>query len=149
MKAFSLVIGTLAVTVALSAPAAAHGRGAGSSVAPQSQSPSTQVKPATPPKTPAPITVPPSVAAKIQPLLPTGTEISVASTGFKNLGQFIAAVHVSKNLDIPFDSLKAKMTGTKTESLGQAIHDLKPTADSKAEVTKAQAEAKADQSGKH
>lgn len=148
MKAFSLVVGTLAVTVALAAPAAAQGRGAGSTVAPQSQSPSTQAKPATPPKAPAPITVPPALAAKIQPLLPTGTDLATASTGFKNLGQFVAAVHVSKNLDIPFDTLKAKMTGTSAVSLGQAIKTLKPTADSSAEVKKAQQEAKADQSGK-
>ena len=33
--------------------------------------------------------------------------------GFKNLGQFVAATNVSKNLNIPFDQLKLQMTGIK------------------------------------
>jgi hypothetical protein len=75
--------------------------------------------------------------SKIQSLLPPGTEIKAAESGFKNHGQFIAALHVSKNLNIPFDQLKAKMTGvTATSStvqtsstamsLGKAIHALRP-----------------------
>jgi hypothetical protein len=62
--------------------------------------------------------------------------------GFKNLGQFVAAVHVSHNLNIPFDQLKAKVTGG--ESLGDAIHDLKPDMNAKNEVKRAQQEAKED-----
>jgi hypothetical protein len=46
--------------------------------------------------------------------------------GFKNQGQFIAALHVSRNLNIPFDQLKARMTGSNPESLGKAIHELRP-----------------------
>jgi hypothetical protein len=34
-----------------------------------------------------------------------------AAYGFKNLGQFVAATHVSQNLGIPFDQLKLQMTG--------------------------------------
>ena len=75
--------------------------------------------------------------SKIQSLLPPGTDIKTAESGFKNHGQFIAALHVSKNLNIPFDQLKAKMTGvTATSStvqtsstpmsLGKAIHALRP-----------------------
>jgi hypothetical protein len=68
-----------------------------------------------------------------------------AAAGFKNRGQFIAALHVCHNLDIPFAQLKADMTGTEHHySLGKAIHDLKPTADAKAEAHKADAEADAD-----
>ena len=36
--------------------------------------------------------------SKIQSLLPPGTDIKTAESGFKNHGQFIAALHVSKNL---------------------------------------------------
>jgi hypothetical protein len=43
----------------------------------------------------------------------------MAESGFKNHGQFIAALHVSKNLNIPFDQLKAKMTSSLPMSLGQ------------------------------
>lgn len=34
-----------------------------------------------------------------------------AAYGFKNLGQFVAATNVSKNLGIPFEQLKIQMTG--------------------------------------
>jgi hypothetical protein len=66
------------------------------------------------------------LAARLQPLLPAGVTADAAAAGFKNTGQFIAALHVSKNLGIPFDELKAQMTGPEAKSLGQAIHTLKP-----------------------
>jgi len=67
-----------------------------------------------------------------------------AAQGFKNQGQFIAALHVSKNLSIPFDQLKTEMTGSNHRSLGQAIETLKPNADAGTEAKKADDEAKAD-----
>ena len=82
------------------------------------------------------------LSAKLQSILPAGTNIQDAATGFKNLGEFVAAAHVSHNLGIPFTDLKAKMaTGT---SLGDAIHELKPTADYNAEAKKAKEEADKD-----
>src|ERR1051326_1953433 len=68
----------------------------------------------------------PALKAQVQSLLPQGMDLKTAATGFRNQGQFIAALHVSKNLGIPFAQLKSKMTGANPESLGQAIHDLKP-----------------------
>jgi hypothetical protein len=44
-----------------------------------------------------------------------------AAYGFKNLGQFVAATNISKNLDIPFDQLKLQMTGTKVLSDGTVM----------------------------
>ena len=75
--------------------------------------------------------------ARMQSLLPQGMDLKTAESGFKNHGQFIAALHVSKNLGIPFDQLKAKMTGVSVNaagqtttstpmSLGKAIHELRP-----------------------
>lgn len=153
MKTFSLIAGTFVVAVALAAPAAAQGRGTPpSSATTASQGrgtpPATTAPVQKAPKAPTPLTVPPSLATKVEPLLPPGTTVATASTGFKNLGQFIAAVHVSNNLGIPFDSLKSKVTGASALSLGQAIHELKPDANSANEVKKAQQQAKADQSGK-
>jgi hypothetical protein len=84
---------------------------------------------------------------------------ATAMDGFKNRGQFMAAMHVSQNLHIPFDQLKAKMTGvttttaadgttqtTKTDpmSLGKAIQELRPTltpTQVNVEVQKAEAQA--------
>ena len=84
------------------------------------------------------------LSGKLQSLLPAGTNLQQASQGFKNLGQFVAAVHVSHNLGIPFDQLKAKMTGPPAESLGKAIEQLKPTANAKAETKKANKQADQD-----
>ena len=68
----------------------------------------------------------PALKAKVESMLPAGMTLKTAASVFRNEGQFIAAVHVSKNLGIPFDQLKAKMTGSNPMSLGQAIHALKP-----------------------
>jgi hypothetical protein len=84
------------------------------------------------------------LASKLQSLLPAGTDLTAASSGFKNLGQFVAAVHVAHNLGIPFDQLKATMIGPPKESLGQAIHILKPAANSKTETQKATTQATQD-----
>lgn len=84
------------------------------------------------------------LASKLQSLLPAGTNLQTAAQGFKNLGQFVAAVHVSHNLGIPFDQLKAKMIGPPKESLGKAIQALRPAASSTEESKKAEKQAKQD-----
>jgi len=73
----------------------------------------------------------PNLSARLQPLLPPNTTLQSAASGFKNQGQFIAALHVSHNLDIPFSQLKSDMTGPNRDSLGQAIHALRPDLTSK------------------
>jgi hypothetical protein len=82
----------------------------------------------------------PKLEARLLALLPPNTTIQEASQGFKNWGQFVAATHVSNNLNIPFAELKARMTGisvgtlpgttvqTMPMSLGQAIQSFKTTA---------------------
>src|SRR4030095_929911 len=72
----------------------------------------------------------PKLVAKLQPLLPGGLSVEQAAAGFSNQGQFIAAVHVSDNLGIPFNDLKTKALSD-GGSLGSAIHSLKPSADAK------------------
>lgn len=86
----------------------------------------------------------PQLAAKLTPLLPKGMTLQTASAGFKNQGQFIAALHVSKNLNIPFAQLKAEMTGKEHESLGQAIHELRPGTDATRAAKHAETEAAED-----
>jgi len=71
------------------------------------------------------------LSGRLQSLLPAGTNVQTAGAGFKNLGQFVAAVHVSHNLNIPFDELKARVTGPRAESLGKAIEQLRPDLDKK------------------
>jgi hypothetical protein len=84
------------------------------------------------------------LASKLQGLLPPGTNLQTAAQGFKNLGQFVAAVHVSKNLGIPFDQLKAAMIGPPKESLGKAVQQLDPGANAKAAVKTAEKQAHQD-----
>jgi hypothetical protein len=99
-----------------------------------------------------------ALSGKIQKL--TGMDAQQACSGFKNLGQCVAAAHVSKNLGLNFACLKADMTGiaapkgsgcststttnSKSMSLGQAIHTLKPAANSKTESQKATKQADQD-----
>ncbi len=110
----------------------------------------------------------PGLKSKIESLLPPNTDLKTALSGFKNDGQFMAALHVSKNLGIPFDQLKATMlgtnpqltatttgstttgsttTGSKPMSLGQAIHTLQPNLsakDAEKEADKAENQARVD-----
>jgi len=86
----------------------------------------------------------PQLSSKLAALLPPGTNLATASAGFKNLGQFVAAVHVSKNLGIPFDQLKAKMTGPPPMSLGKAISALDPSVNAKSALKQAEKQAKAE-----
>jgi hypothetical protein len=85
-----------------------------------------------------------AIGGKIKSL--TGQDAQTACSGFKNIGQCVAAAHVAKNLDIPggFDALKAKMTGSGSVSLGKAIESLAPNADAKAEAKKANKQASDD-----
>jgi hypothetical protein len=82
-----------------------------------------------------------AIAGKIKSL--TGQDAQAACSGFKNLGQCVAAAHVAKNLDIPggFTALRAKMTGSGAVSLGKAIQQLSPNADAKSETKKANQQA--------
>jgi hypothetical protein len=67
-----------------------------------------------------------NLASKLQSRLPAGTNLQLAAAGFRNLGQFVAAVNVSNNLGIPFAQLKTRMVD-QGMSLGQAIQDARPS----------------------
>lgn len=107
------------------------------------------------PKTPGDLlTQNTQLASKLSSLLPAGTDLQTAASGYRNLGQFVAAVHVSHNLGIPFDQLKCTElaqaqycpTGatvpSKSSSLGQAIETLKPS------MTSSETKAAVKQAGK-
>ena len=82
------------------------------------------------------------LADNLAKLLPAGTDLQSAASGFRNLGEFVAAVHVSNNLGIPFADLKAKIMAG--DSLGEAIRALRPDADAQVEARKARARAEDD-----
>lgn len=85
----------------------------------------------------------PQLASRLTQMLPPGMTLNQASRGFKNQGQFIAALHVSQNLGIPFRDLRRDMT-VKHLSLGQSIQDLRPTAHATTETHRATTEADED-----
>ena len=84
------------------------------------------------------------LSTRLQALL-GDRDLSESAAGFKNFGQFIAAAHVSKNLDIPFDRLKYEMTNPDSpKSLGKAIRQLRPDVSAWKESRKANKQAKKD-----
>ena len=68
----------------------------------------------------------PKLQARLEAMLPAGMTLEQAASGFRNQGQFIAALEASKNQGISFTDLKAQMTGDHPLSLGAAIRKLKP-----------------------
>ena len=66
----------------------------------------------------------PQLRARLEAMLPSGMTLEEAAEGFRNQGQFIAALQQSKNHDISFADLKAEMTGDNALSLGQAMRKL-------------------------
>ena len=108
-----------------------------------SPKPNTPTKPNTPLTPQDHLIAQPKLAAKLQALIP-GTPVNLAAEGFRNFGQFVAAVHVSHNLGIPFADLKARMTGPNPQSLGQSIHALRPTVNADAEANFAEQQARRD-----
>jgi hypothetical protein len=122
---------------------------------PKSATPTPATAPTTAPTAPATnpvaakIATMPQLNAKITALLPPNMTLDAASAGFRNQGQFIAALHVSHNLGIPFTALKNEMT-VQHLSLGQSIQTLSKTADAPREVKRAEAETTTDlKSAKH
>jgi len=73
----------------------------------------------------------------------TVSDLQSTCSPFKNLGQCIAALHVSKNLGISFDELRDKMLAPKG-SLGKAIQQVDPNVKAKAESKKANKQANQD-----
>lgn len=101
----------------------------------------------------------PKLAAKLQTLLGKNTDVIEAADGFRNLGQFVAAVHVSHNMGFSledFNKLKGYMTGTSAGtsstsassgspmSLGKALKKMRNTADVDTQVKTAETQANQD-----
>jgi hypothetical protein len=79
---------------------------------------------------------------RLAALVPAGLTPEDACRGFKDLSECSAALHVAQNLDIPFADLKDRVTAG--QSLGTAIHALKPKADSRREAERATEQARED-----
>jgi hypothetical protein len=81
------------------------------------------------------------LADAIRARLPQGTDLNAAAGGFRRLELFVATVHASNNVDIPFSELKRRILDGMT--LGQAIQDIRPKSRYWAEAQRAEDEAAA------
>jgi hypothetical protein len=79
------------------------------------------------------------LAQNLAKMLPSGTDLRTAASGFSSLGDFVAALYVSKNLQVSFADLKARLTSG--GNLGSAIAALRPDTDSQVEARKGRAAA--------
>lgn len=81
----------------------------------------------------------------LQDLLPAGEKVQDAASGFDDLEEFAATVHIAHNLKLPFAKLKDKVTDS--DNLGKALHKVDPKLTHKqvkAQVKEAKKQAKAD-----
>lgn len=117
-----------------------NGAGAGKNVAPNTTgdntpTPTTNTSANTPNTTPTPLPRTPNKVstklagnpaqlARVQAMLPAGMTLEQASSGFRNQGQFLAALNASKNRGLPFADLQKAMT-VDGLSLGQAAKLLR------------------------
>ena len=99
------------------------------------------------------------LSLQLQALLPPRTSLKDACAGFRNLTDCVAALHVSRNLNVKFNCLKWNMTGAKPAGdvksceapwrdkgmdLSRAIRELKPDANSRTETKNAEKRARED-----
>jgi len=79
----------------------------------------------------------PELESRLAVLLPKDMTMADAAKGFKNQGQFIAALHVSQNLGVSFTQLKTEMVDH-NRSLGQSIQVVKKGANASTETSRAE-----------
>ena len=152
MRISCTIVGFALTACVTSTPALADGHGRPPVTTPHVDAPKT---PTTPPPTTAtaPATVNPIAAkiiarpqldAKVTALLPKSMTLNQASMGFRNQGQFLAALHAAQRLRCNcFAQIRTDMT-RKGMSLGQAIQDVKRSANATAVARKAETDADRD-----
>ena len=85
----------------------------------------------------------PKLVERLRTLLKDNPDMNEAATGFRNQGQFVAAVHASANHGLSFTDLKKRMVD-ENMSLGQAIKDLRTNIDGDAAASRAVQQANQD-----
>jgi hypothetical protein len=81
------------------------------------------------------------LAERLKPRLPEGTDLLVASTGFRDLQQFVATATASHNLKLNFEELKRRVV-TDGKGLAPAIDAMKKVSSSTIEEQRAEYEAR-------
>lgn len=81
-----------------------------------------------------------TLAGAVLSRLPTGANLMDVSAGYNDLGQFVAAVNVSRALGIPMHELRRRMVGDGMPLL-LAIQDLRPKSNYRSAARRAEEEA--------
>jgi hypothetical protein len=81
-------------------------------------------------------------AKRLAAVMPSGMSPQEACAEFRSLEECATALHLAQNINIPFNDLKSRLKNG--ERVSAIIHDAKPQADPKAEITRAQDQARAD-----
>src|SRR5215467_1205089 len=79
---------------------------------------------------------------RLAAMVPAGIPTQSACIGFRSLSECSAALHVSQNLNIPFADVKERVS--RGDSLAAAVHALKPSADTRRALRRAEAQARED-----
>jgi hypothetical protein len=85
----------------------------------------------------------PELRDRVKAVLNPGASLAIAADDFDTAEQFVTVAHAAHNTKIPFMVLKDRVVNH-GQSLAEAIHELKPELDAKAEVTRARAAARSD-----
>lgn len=85
----------------------------------------------------------PRLHDRLKPVLNSGARMTVAAEGFQTGEEFATVAHAARNTHVPFMVLKHRVV-TERRSLEDALRDIKPEVDAKAEVARARAAAKSD-----
>lgn len=90
----------------------------------------------------APPAANPDVATRLAAIVPSGMSSEEACSGFRSVEECSTALHLAQNLNIPFADLKSRLASG--ERVSAIIHDFKPQADPKIEISRARDQAHAD-----
>ena len=105
----------------------------------QPMPPGSESSAAAPPAASAPAA---EASTRLAAIVPSGMTSEEACAEFRSVEECATALHLAKNLNIPFKDLKSRLKGG--EGVGAIIHDFKPDADPKTEISKARDQARAD-----
>jgi len=85
----------------------------------------------------------PALRDRVKAVLNRGAHLEIAAADFGDSEEFITVAHAARNTEVPFMVLKDRVINH-GQSLTEAIRELKPELDARAEVTRARAEARTD-----
>lgn len=85
----------------------------------------------------------PALHARLQPILARGTKVELAASGFDSAEQFATVAYLAHNTGVPFVLLKHRLLN-EGRSLSDAVTLSKPDLNADLEVSRAQAEARAE-----